>query len=72
MFEENPDSPWDFQALSSHSNITMEFVNSNKDKPWDYRSMSCNPNLTIEFVNANLDKSEQRQAMGFYSFDYES
>ena len=56
FIEKNPDKPWDWEGISSNSNITMKFIEKNPDKPWDWEGISSNSNLTMEFLENNPDK----------------
>jgi hypothetical protein len=50
LFVEFPDSDWDYEALSSNPNITMDLIQNYPGKVWDYKALSKNPNLTMDFI----------------------
>jgi hypothetical protein len=47
---------WDWNALSSNTDITWDIVKNNPDKPWNFRVLSMNPNITWCIVQDNPDK----------------
>jgi hypothetical protein len=54
-----PDKPWDWgsNGLSTHPNITAQFILDNLHKPWDWGQLSRNPNINMAIVKANPDKN---------------
>jgi hypothetical protein len=52
----NQTYPWNFKALSSHKNITPDFINNNLSKNWNWKELSSNPIMTIPFIIQHRDK----------------
>ena len=50
---DNPNKPWDWNAISMNFNITMKNINDNDNpnKPWDWDKISMNPNITMKNIN---------------------
>ena len=48
LLSKYPDKPWDWEAISQNSNLTLKDVLDNPDKPWDWYWISVNKNITIE------------------------
>lgn len=60
FIEEFINKNWNWDILSSHPNIKMDFIEStldNNDYNWKFSSISGNPNLTKEFLFEHLDKT---------------
>jgi hypothetical protein len=57
IVRDNPDKPWDWEALSQNPNITWEIVRDNGDKPWDWLLLSANPNITWDILQEDLYKN---------------
>jgi hypothetical protein len=49
-------SPWNWNIISHHPNITMEIIANNPDRDWNWKKVSKNPNLSLTFIKNNLDK----------------
>jgi hypothetical protein len=45
-----PNKMWNWTNLSSHPDITLEFIQNNLDKPWDWKKLSSNPALNLEKI----------------------
>ena len=56
FIEKYPDNPWNWQWISSNSNITLEIIEKYPDKPWNWKSISSNPNLTLDMIEKYPDK----------------
>jgi hypothetical protein len=50
-----PNKDWDWGAISSNPNITIDIIEENLDKRWNWRYMSANSSLPWAFVEKNLD-----------------
>ena len=56
LLNEFPDKPWNWEFVSSNSNITWDIINNNPDKPWNGYCISMNPNITWDIIRDNPDK----------------
>lgn len=50
---DNPELPWQYQALSYNNKITSDYLIEHPDISWDYSNLSSN--IDINFVYANPD-----------------
>jgi hypothetical protein len=53
---ENPDRPWNFEALSATKIITSDFVKAHIDKNWNFNILSSAEFVTWDFVCEYPDK----------------
>ena len=44
---------WDWNNLSSHPNVTWEFIKQHIDLNWNWYLMLFNPNITLEIIESN-------------------
>ena len=54
---DNPYKNWDWDYISSNSNITMKDILNNPDKNWNWFYISSNPNITMKYILDNPDKN---------------
>ena len=51
--ENNIHLPWDFQHVSSNSNLTIEFVKKYINKSWNWKRISSNSNINMKDIENN-------------------
>jgi hypothetical protein len=53
---QNPDKPWNWNALTKKPNITLEFFRQNLDKPWDWDYLTENSIIKWKILEQTPNK----------------
>lgn len=65
LIEKMSDKPWEWEALSNHPNVSLEFMEKHMDKPWTWKSICFNPNITIEFIERHSGNEKAMKEMNW-------
>lgn len=60
FIDENPNLPWEWDAISGNTNLTPAFIEKNVgivSSDWDWTFLSRNPAVTMDFVERHQEES---------------